>query len=97
MAVRKKNVLPSKMKLFSPFSLLTDPNYDPERLLNAVREKLNLKNDAELCRVLEVEPPIISKVRNKKVPIGALLLIRMHEVSKLSIRDLRRSMFKGTP
>ena len=94
MAVRRSKALPPKMELFSPVSLLADPNYDPERLLNAVMEKLNLKNDAALCRVLEVEPPLISKVRNKKTPIGALLLIRMHEVSNLSIRDLRLSMFR---
>ena len=94
MVARRNKTSPQKMGLFSPVSLLADPNYDPERLLNAVREKLNLKNDAALCRVLEVEPPIISKVRNKKMPIGALLLIRMHEVSKLSIHDLRLSMFK---
>lgn len=94
MAVRRNKALPPKMELFSPASLLTDPSYDPERLLNAVMEKLNLKNDAALCRVLKVEPPLISKVRNKKTPIGALLLIRMHEVSNLSIRDLRLSMFR---
>ena len=94
MAASKKDALPPRMGLFSPAPLLADPNYDPERLLNTVMEKLNLKNDAALCRILEVEPPLISKVRNKKIPIGALLLIRMHEVSKLSICDLRLSMFK---
>lgn len=71
-----------------------DSNYAPERLLNEVRATLDLKSDAALCRVLDVEPPVISKVRNKKTPIGALLLIRIHEVSNLSIHDLRRSMFK---
>jgi len=65
------------------------PNYDPDRLLDALIGKLSLKNDAALSRALEVSPPIISKIRSRRVPIGASLLIRMHEISELSIKDLR--------
>jgi hypothetical protein len=63
--------------------------YDPDRLLDALIEKLHLKNDAALSRALEVAPPVISKIRHRRLPVGASLLIRMHEVSELSIRDLR--------
>ncbi|MDB5775984.1 MAG: hypothetical protein JWP38_2117 [Herbaspirillum sp.] len=63
--------------------------YDPDRLLDALIEKLHLKNDAALSRALEVAPPVISKIRHRRLPVGASLLIRMHEVSDLSIRDLR--------
>jgi hypothetical protein len=64
-------------------------NYDPERLLDHLIGKLRLKNDAALSRALEVAPPVISKIRTGKLPVGASMLIRMHEVSELSIRDLR--------
>ena len=67
----------------------TDVHYDPDRLLDALIEKLHLKNDAALSRALEVAPPVISKIRHRRLPVGASLLIRMHEVSDLSIRDLR--------
>lgn len=67
-------------------------SYDPNRLLDALIELLKLKNDAALCRVLEVSRPVISKIRHGRVPIGAALLIRMHEVSDLSISDLRYLM-----
>ncbi|WP_194723279.1 hypothetical protein [Noviherbaspirillum malthae] len=63
--------------------------YDPNNLLDALIEKLNLKNDAALSRALEVAPPVISKIRHRRLPVGASLLIRMHEVSDLSIKDLR--------
>ena len=66
-----------------------DVQYDPDRLLDALIEKLHLKNDAALSRALEVAPPVISKIRHRRLPVGASLLIRMHEVSDLSIRDLR--------
>jgi hypothetical protein len=63
--------------------------YDPNNLLDSLIEKLNLKNDAALSRALEVAPPVISKIRHRRLPVGASLLIRMHEVSDLTIRELR--------
>ncbi|MBI1890379.1 MAG: hypothetical protein HYS18_07030 [Burkholderiales bacterium] len=50
------------------------------------------QNDAALSRKLEVAPPVISKIRHRRLPIGASLLIRMHEVTGMSIRELRDLM-----
>lgn len=66
--------------------------YDPNRVLDAIINKLKLKNDAALSRVLEVAPPVISKIRHNTLPIGATILLRMHEVSDFSIRELRALM-----
>lgn len=68
------------------------PAYDPNHLLDSLIEKLRLKNDAALSRALEVAPPVISKIRHRRLPVGASLLIRMHEVSDLSIKELRSLM-----
>lgn len=67
-------------------------NYDPDNLLDTIIKQLHLKNDAALSRALEVAPPVISKIRHRRLPIGASLLIRMHEISDLSIKDLRGLM-----
>lgn len=66
--------------------------YDPNNLLDALIDRLGLKNDAALSRLLEVAPPVISKIRHRRLPVGASLLIRMHEVSDLSIQELRALM-----
>ena len=66
--------------------------YDPNRVLDAVISKLGLKNDAALSRALEVAPPVISKIRHSALPIGATILLRMHEISDYSIRELRSLM-----
>jgi hypothetical protein len=68
--------------------------YDPNRVLDAIINKLRLKNDAALSRVLEVAPPVISKIRHNTLPIGATILLRMHEVSDFSIRELRALMVR---
>lgn len=69
-------------------------DYDPNRVLDAIINKLKLKNDAALSRTLEVAPPVISKIRHNTLPIGATLLLRMHEVSDFSIRELRALMVR---
>lgn len=66
--------------------------YEPNRLLDTLIEDLFLKNDAALSRALDVAPPVISKIRHHKLPVGASMLIRMHEISEMSIVDLRSLM-----
>lgn len=66
--------------------------YDPNNLLDTLIKLMGLKNDAALSRALEVAPPVISKIRHNRLPVGASLLIRMHEVSDLSIKELRELM-----
>jgi hypothetical protein len=63
--------------------------YDPNHLIDVMLEKLKLKNDAALSRALEVAPFVISKIRHRRLPVGASMLIRMHEVSDLSVAELR--------
>jgi hypothetical protein len=66
--------------------------YNPNHLLDILRGNMQLRNDAALSRMLEVAPPVISKIRHRRLPVGASLLIRMHEVTGMSIRDLRDLM-----
>ena len=68
--------------------------YDPNRVLDAIINKLKLKNDAALSRVLEVAPPVISKIRHNTLPIGATILLRMHEETEFSISELRALMVR---
>ncbi|MFL6708014.1 MAG: hypothetical protein ACJ8HI_07385 [Massilia sp.] len=71
--------------------------YNPANVLDAIIAKLKLKNDAQLSRVLEVAPPVISKIRHRSLPIGATILLRMHEASSISIRELRALMASPSP
>ena len=70
-------------------ALASQESYNPNHLLDILLGKMQLKNDAALSRMLEVAPPVISKIRHRRLPVGASLLIRMHEVSDLTIRELR--------
>jgi hypothetical protein len=80
-------------KMKDLLNLETQPAiYNPDNLLDTLIKHLQIKNDAALSRVLEVAPPVISKIRHRRLPVGASLLIRMHEVTGMSIKELRNLM-----
>ena len=66
--------------------------FDPSRLLDTLIARLQLENDAALARVLAVAQPVIGKIRRRKLPIGGVMLIRIREVSNLSVSELRSLM-----
>jgi hypothetical protein len=66
--------------------------YRPSRLLDAICKLRALKTDAQLARLLEIGSPQICKVRNGIQPLSARLLLRIHEVTGLEIRQLKELM-----
>ena len=70
-------------------ALSSQESYNPNHLLDILLGKMQLKNDAALSRMLEVAPPVISKIRHRRLPVSASVLIRMHEATDMSINDLR--------
>lgn len=58
-------------------------------LLDTIITSMRLKNDAALSRLLEVQPPVTSKIRHGRLPIGSALLIRIHEVTDWPIREIK--------
>jgi len=57
-------------------------------LVDKLRARLNAKNDAELSRIMEVDPPVISKLRGAGV-VGPTMLIRIHECTDWPIKQIR--------
>jgi plasmid maintenance system antidote protein VapI len=61
----------------------------PGYLLNQLIAHGGLKNDAALARKLHVAPPVISKIRNRRLPLGDGMLLNMHETFGIPVADLR--------
>ncbi len=47
-------------------------------LLDAVSHHMNCKNDRMLSGLLDVAPPVISKLRHGRLNVGATLILRIH-------------------
>lgn len=67
----------------------TTGSYDPDRLLDALVERLALGSDAELARELKVAHSILAMIRRRELAVSASMLMWMHDASGLAIRDLR--------
>lgn len=67
----------------------THAEYNPNRLLDALIERMGLANDGALSRRLNVAKTVISNIRHNRLPVGASMLIWMHEATGISIRELR--------
>ena len=72
--------------------LLGLPTYDPNALLDALIERMSVKNDSGLALALGIGKPAVSKMRHKQLAVTANILIRMNETSGISIRELRQLM-----
>lgn len=59
------------------------------KLVDGLIDRFKLKNDAELSRKLGVAPPVISKLRHNRLPIGDGLLVKIHDVFGLQINETR--------
>lgn len=65
---------------------------DPTRVIDHLLDIKQLRNDAELSRLLGVAPPTISKIRSGKSSISAAVVLRIHEAFGMPVADLRALM-----
>jgi plasmid maintenance system antidote protein VapI len=62
----------------SKAALNTEPRQvTPHALIDHLLIENKLRNDAALSRALEVAPPVISKIRNFRQPLGPALRLRI--------------------
>lgn len=59
------------------------------KLFDHLMQAFDLKTDAALARFLGVAPPIVSKVRHGWHPVGATMIINVHEKSDMSIATIK--------
>jgi len=64
-------------------------------LLDLAAEILKAKNDATLCRALELSPPVVSKIRHNRLPVGAGLVIKLHEATGMAVREIKSYITHG--
>ena len=64
-------------------------SYRPADLLDFLMQRVGLANDAALAHYLHIAPPVVSKVRSKRLCLSDSLIIRIHEVSGLSVAQIK--------
>ncbi|MDP9109961.1 MAG: hypothetical protein M3N23_12970 [Pseudomonadota bacterium] len=66
--------------------------YDPDRFLTDLQQHLHVTDDAALSRALHISRGLIAQLRTCRRPMGGALLLRLQEVTSLSVAELRQQM-----
>lgn len=64
-------------------------------LLDLASGMLKAKNDAQLSRALDVAPPVISKIRHARLPVGATLVVKIHETTGMAVAEIKSYITHG--
>lgn len=67
----------------------SNEQHDPNGLLDEAIDILGLKNDAALAHAFGVAPPVISKIRHRRLAVGPMILLKCHEIAGMSLRVCR--------
>jgi len=63
--------------------------YDPDRLLDALSDRLALDDDAQLACRLKVARPVLTMIRRRELAVSAPMLSWMHAASGMPVEQLR--------
>jgi hypothetical protein len=75
---------------------LQDPNYDPNGFIDwLIADVYKVKNDAALAHKIGISPVVISKIRHRKLVVGASMLIDIHEDTGMRVRDIKARMYRS--
>jgi hypothetical protein len=61
----------------------------PHPILDLAREKLQAQSDNALAHMLNSEPSLISRVRNKQRPMSAELILAIHESVDIPVNQIK--------
>jgi len=62
------------------------------RMFDEVMTAHGINSDAKLSYLLRVAPPVISKQRAGKLPVGPAMILSLHEHGGLSVKRIRREL-----
>lgn len=64
-------------------------NASPAVLLDTLRARYGLTSDAALARKLNMAPPNVSKLRRGTLPLGATVILNIHETLGMAVEQIR--------
>ncbi len=72
--------------------ILRSEVYDPNRLLDFVKSEIGIETDRKFSSILNVNPSMISKIRQKKTLMNADILLSIHDLTDMPIKEIKRKM-----
>jgi hypothetical protein len=70
----------------------TFKDYSPIHFLDELKQRFNLSTDASVCRIFDISPSTISKVRHQKMSVSPEIFLKIHDMTNIPIFELRKMM-----
>ena len=84
-----KNAAKQMMHALSKASSRPPAPHGAGKLLDALKEKMGAASDYALSRMLNIAPPVISKLRNGRLAVDVGLLNRLHRTSGMEVQAMK--------
>ena len=68
---------------------VTFKTHKPHKLLDRVRQELNVRSDRQLAKLLGTDAPIISRIRNRVRPCSDTIILAIHEATEIPVKEIR--------
>ena len=59
-------------------------------LIDHLLERFNLGTDAALARMMELQPPVISKMRHGKMSLTPNFILKVHDTFDIPIKEIKK-------
>jgi plasmid maintenance system antidote protein VapI len=69
--------------------MTTDTKDNSGKLFDHIIKSRELKNDAALGRLIDIKPAVVSKIRHGRLNVSAQIIINIHLMTGMSIRDIK--------
>lgn len=61
----------------------------PHPLLDTIKEMMSIKSDAKIGKLLGIASPVISKIRNRRLEVGATFILVVHDTCGMEIKNIK--------
>ena len=59
-------------------------------LIDYLLERFNLGTDAALARMMELQPPVISKMRHGKMSLTPSFILKVHDTFDIPVKEIKQ-------
>ena len=65
-------------------------DYQPNALIDHLITRFNIRTDAALAKMMELQPPTISKMRHGKMSLTPSFILKVHDTFDIPIKEIKQ-------
>lgn len=62
----------------------------PHALIDYLLKRFSIKSDAKLAEIMELRPPVLSKIRHGEMSVTPGFILNIHETFDIPIKEIKQ-------